>query len=197
MCHISISTTPIGRPRDPRIDDAATAAALELLVEVGYSAMSIDLVARRAGINRPAMYRRWPTLAHLVHQALFGTDRRVELVDTGDLAHDVRAAATNMLRSYARPEVQAAMAGMLSDLHDHPDLRAAVIDPLEQQVRDQFAELLRRAQARGDARPVDADVLLDTLIGALFYRAIARHDVSPSFVDSLVDLLLTGLHPRP
>ena len=58
-----------------------------------------------------------------------------------------------------------ALAGMLSDLHDHPELRASVIDDLEQQVREQFAALLARAVARGEVRPFDVDVLLDALIG--------------------------------
>lgn len=188
-----MTTAPSGRPRDPRISDAALAAARELLLEVGYAAMSIDLVARRAGVNRPAMYRRWPTLAHLVHDALYGEDRRVTIEETGDIVADLHALTTNMARSYARPEVQAALSGLVSDLHDHPELRAAVIDRLEDQVRQQFVGLIERALARGAVRPVDPNVVLDTIVGALYHRMIARRDASLAFVDDLVDLVLTGM----
>jgi AcrR family transcriptional regulator len=192
-----MSTAPSGRPRDPRISDAALEAARELLLEVGYSAMSIDLVARRAGVNRPAMYRRWPTLAHLVHDALYGEDRRVTIEETGDLGADLRALALDVARSYSRPEVQAALAGMVSDLSEHPELRAVVIDRLEDQVRGQFVGLLERAVARGDARPVDPNVVLDTIVGALYHRMIARRDGSLAFVDDVVDLVLAGMLPVP
>jgi AcrR family transcriptional regulator len=191
-----VSTTPSGRPRDPRISDAALAAARELLLEVGYAAMSIDLVARRAGVNRPAMYRRWPTLAHLVHDALYGEDRRFAIEEeTGDIVADLHALATNMARSYARPEVQAALSGLVSDLHGHPELRAAVIDRLEDQLREQFGGLIERAVARGALRPVDPNVVLDTIVGALYHRMIARRDASLAFVDDLVDLVLAGVLP--
>jgi AcrR family transcriptional regulator len=202
---VCIITTPTltppvvqtGRPRDPRIDDAVLAAARALLLDVGYAGMSIDLVAQRAGVNRPAIYRRWPTLAHLVHQAVFGAHRTIAVVETGDFAADLRALARSIYLAYTRPEVRAAMAGMLSDLHDHPDLRASVIDGLEGQVREQFAGLLERARARGDVRGVNADVVLDTIIGALFHSAIAAgapdRDPPPEFLDQLLDLLLEGL----
>ena len=173
------------------------AAARALLLDVGYAGMSIDLVAQRAGVNRPAIYRRWPTLAHLVHQAVFGAPRTIAVVETGDFAADLRVLASSIFLAYARPEVRAAMAGMLSDLHDHPALRASVIDGLEQQVREQFRDLLARAIERGDVRPVNADVVLDTIIGSLFHSAIAvgspEQGPSPDFLDELLDLLLVGL----
>jgi AcrR family transcriptional regulator len=190
-----MTTAPSGRPRDPRISDAALDAARELLLEVGYAAMSIDLVARRAGVNRPAMYRRWPTLAHLVHDALYGSDRRFAIEETGDIVADLHALTTNMARSYTRPEVRAALSGLVSDLHDHPELRAAVIDRLEDQVREQFVGLIERAVARGAVRPVDPNVVLDTIVGALYHRMIARRDASLAFVDDLVDLVLAGVLP--
>ena len=155
--------------------------------------MSIDLVARRAAVTRPAVYRRWPTLAHLVHQAVFGAERRVVVAESGDFAADLRALAAAVGGAYARPEVRAALAGMLSDLHDHPELRASVIDDLEQQVREQFAALLARAVARGEVRPFDVDVLLDALIGSVFRRATFHDDAPPEFLDDLVDLLLRGV----
>jgi len=173
------------------------AAARALLLEVGYVGMSIDLVAQRAGVNRPAIYRRWPTLAHLVHQAVFGAHRILEVVETGDFAADLRDLAGSIFAAYSRPEVRAAMAGMLSDLHDHPALRASVIDGLEGQVREQFRDLLARAVERGEVRPVNADVVLDTIISSLFHSAIAAGSAeqgsSPEFLDQLVDLLLGGL----
>ena len=47
----------------------------ELLEEVGYLQLTIGAIADRAGTNKPAIYRRWPTKAHLVHEAVFPARR--------------------------------------------------------------------------------------------------------------------------
>src|ERR1700745_3279406 len=80
----------IGRPRDPRIDTAVLRATVDLLGETGYAELSVDAIARRAGTSKPAIYRRWPSKAHLVHEAVFPIDEGTELPDTGSLADDVR-----------------------------------------------------------------------------------------------------------
>ena len=60
-----------GSRRDPAIDEAVLAATRTLLVERGYSATTIDLIAATAGVSRPAVYRRWTSKAQLVHEAVF------------------------------------------------------------------------------------------------------------------------------
>ena len=67
----AVHTPPLGRPRDPRIDEAVLAATRELLAEVGYKRLSMGLVARRAGVHRPAIYRRWSSKPHLVCEAVY------------------------------------------------------------------------------------------------------------------------------
>jgi AcrR family transcriptional regulator len=49
-----------GRPRDPSIDERVAAATRELLVEEGWDATTVRGVARRAGVSRAAVLRRWP-----------------------------------------------------------------------------------------------------------------------------------------
>jgi AcrR family transcriptional regulator len=186
-----------GRPRDPRIDGDVLTATRELLVEIGYARLSFELVAKRAGISRPTIYRRWPSKMHLVHAAVFPDPDSSLVADTGDFAADLRTMIRRTLRSYARPEAQGAIPGLLSDLHDDPQLRSAVIDRLENQVRVHLAGVVAGAVARGEASPdVDADALLDTIAGALFHRVVARQELSEGFVAQLADLLLHGVEPR-
>jgi Bacterial regulatory proteins, tetR family len=60
-----------GRTRDSRINDAILGAAADLLVEVGYSNLTMGAIAERAGTTRTALYRRWSTKADLIHDAAF------------------------------------------------------------------------------------------------------------------------------
>ena len=55
-----------GRPRDGAFDERILDATLALLAEVGYQSMSLDDVAAKAGVSKPAIYRRWsPPAAHV------------------------------------------------------------------------------------------------------------------------------------
>jgi AcrR family transcriptional regulator len=173
------------------------AATRQLLVEVGYPRLSFELVARRASVTRPTIYRRWPSKMHLVHAAVFPDPDGPLVADSGDFEADLRAMIRRTVRSYSRPEAQAAIPGLLADLHDDPELRSAVIDRLENQVRAKLARLVDTAIERGEVDDdTDADALLDTLAGAVFHRVIARRMLSEDFVDQLTALLLRGVVPR-
>jgi AcrR family transcriptional regulator len=187
-----------GRPRDPRIDQAILAATRLLLVSVGYNKLSFELVARRAKVTRPTIYRRWPSKMHLVYDAVFPDAGPTLVADTGDFRVDVRRMVHRHYASYARPEARAALPGLLVDLHERPQLRAAVVDGLENRVREQFAEIVRRAAERGDVDPgVDPDVVLDVMTGSLLQRVVAREQLSDGFADRLADLIIRGVAPRP
>ena len=55
-----------GRPRDARRDEALRAATLAVLAEVGYRALTMDSVAKRANASKATIYRRWDTKLDLV-----------------------------------------------------------------------------------------------------------------------------------
>ena len=191
-----------GRPRDSRIDDAVRVATRALLVEVGYQELTFARIAERAGSSRPALYRRWPSKAHLVHDALFPSGP-IEDEPPASFEAELRRTIVRMQRSYARPEVRAAMPGLLAELHD-PQLRRSVVDGLQQQVRQEFAARVARAIADGEVRAgVDPDAVLDTIIGATSQRALAGRgdDADGSrdaeFAAQLTGLLVRGMAPDP
>jgi len=184
---------PAGRPRDPAIDDAILQATRDLLIESGYPRLSFDSVARRAGVTRPTIYRRWPSKMHLVHEAVFPVRQPARLPSSGDFAADLRTIIRRQFDAYARPEVSAAMPGLIADLHGDPVMRSNVIDRLETPVREQFAALVERGRAEGVlARSVDADTVFDTIAGALFHRVAIQLRTDDRFVDELTKLLLDG-----
>jgi AcrR family transcriptional regulator len=185
-----------GRPRDARIDEAVLAATRDLLVDVGYTRLSYELIARRAGVTRPAIYRRWPSKAHVVHDAVFPTEEAELVPDTDDFEDDLRRMIARTLASYARPEARVAVPGLLTDLDD-VDRRRDVVDGLQNRVREQLAARVGRAVAEHQVQAgTDADLLLDVIVGALIHRVVARQSLDAAFADELADLLLDGLRHR-
>jgi len=165
-----------GRRRDPRLDDAVLIATRRLLNRLGYGALTIEAIAREAGVHRPAIYRRWKTKAEIVHDAVYPQDLAApDFTPSGDFAADLRLVARDAIALFSRREVLAAVPGMMADRHADARLQRRLRLRIEAEARAAFAAFLADAVARGDARkPVDPDVLLDALAGTVLMRVATR-----------------------
>lgn len=103
-----VTARPVGRPRDPSLDVAIRQAALELLAEGGLDACALDEVARRAGVGKATIYRRWPSKDDLVRDAFDGTDPDLlPVADRGSLVDDVRELLSTLGAALRAPRARA------------------------------------------------------------------------------------------
>src|SRR3954449_10686308 len=159
----------VGRPRDPRVDSAVRQATLDLLVEDGYQATSIQAIARRAGVSPPTIYRRWSSKAELIEEAVFPT-ALLDLAElTGDLDTDLETYCRTIIEHLGDPAVRAAIPGLLTEYQTDPELWHRLVQRSVTPMRQAFAAFLEQI----GRRPVGSvDVLFDVMMGALFVRAI-------------------------
>ena len=189
-----------GRPRDDRIDAAALDAATALLLEVGYADLRVSTVADRAGTTRPAVYRRWPTKAHLVHEAAF-RDSAPSAPATappppGSLDDDVHHLVRAVAQQLSTPLARAAVPGLLADAAGDPTLHAQLLERFALAGWGGVDARLAAAVERGEARPdVDAGTLLETAIGAALLATFLRgaDALDDDWVARTAALLLRGL----
>jgi AcrR family transcriptional regulator len=184
----------LGPHRDPAVDEAVLRATRELLVESGYTGTTVDGIARRAGVSRPAIYRRWPSKALLVHEAVFP----VTVVETptptsfaGEVARHVRGT----IAVFSSPEARAAIPGLVMEMRHHPELRELFAARIEQEARRHFLEdVVAAAVAAGEVRPdLDADAVFDAITGAVLVATTVRAvDDLDRFAASLTDVLVSG-----
>jgi AcrR family transcriptional regulator len=82
-------------PCNSRLDDAVLDAARESILAVGWRRSTISDVARRAGVSRMTIYRRWPEMRALVADLMTREwGRLVEATPTGAATTRDRIAAT-------------------------------------------------------------------------------------------------------
>lgn len=186
---------PNGRPRDPRIDEAVLRAAADLVVEVGYAELTIAAIADRAGTSKPAIYRRWPSKAHLLHEAAFpvGEDR-LALPDTGSLVDDLAEMLRRTATAFADPVARAITPGLLAEFAADPALHPALLDRFGgawKLFRDRIVLAAERDEVRADADP---DVLIETLAGASLMRLILGGDpLDERWVSQTTNLMMRGI----
>jgi AcrR family transcriptional regulator len=182
-----------GSRRDPAIDAAVLAATRRLLIERGYSATTIDLIATTAGVSRPAVYRRWSSKAQLVHEALF-PDLGPEAPED-DFVAEITRLCRGALRMYGDPAVREAIPGLLNDLRSDRRMRRVLSDRLEATARSQLAERVAQAVDAGTARPdIGADTIMDVIAGGAWYAVCVRRvkDVDTA-AKELAELVLQGV----
>src|SRR5262245_7609675 len=101
---------PRTRPggRSTRVRAATIAATLAELAESGYSGLTIVTVAKRAGVHKTTLYRRWGTRERLVLEAMLDrAGERIAVPDTGSLREDLLGLARTAAANAASPEVTA------------------------------------------------------------------------------------------
>jgi AcrR family transcriptional regulator len=184
-----------GRPRDPRIDAAILQATTDLLVEIGYSNVTMAAVAERAGTTKTALYRRWSSKAELVHEAAFPAAPTAIETPPGDFRADVRAMITATRNVFTSPVVRAALPGLIADMTADPELNARVMGRFTDvfsAVRTRLAEALRR----GDVHPdIDPERLIEVIGGATMLRLLLwpEKDLDNDWVDQTTAIVAHGV----
>jgi AcrR family transcriptional regulator len=188
-----------GRPRDPRIDGAVLSATVELLAETGYSGLLVSAIAQRAGTSKPAIYRRWPSKAHLVHEAVFPIGAATAIPDTGSLPDDLREMVRRTMAVLSTPAARAALPGLVGEMAADPTLHSALLERFADIITGGLAERLERAAARGEVR---ADVtatelaseLAEAVAGLALVALLTRGiELGEAWVDRTTTLLLKGI----
>ena len=189
---VSDEPSRLGRPRDHTRDGDILNAALDVLTETGYDGMTIDMVAARAKAGKATLYRRWPSKAELVIDAV-ACMKQVDLdpavlPDTGTLRGDLIAMIKTPTIHEAERKAQM-MAGLASMISRSPQLaeaaRAAIVEP-RVAVNRMF---LQRAKDRGEIG-ADVDLELAAMIGPAMvsYRVmLLRTPTTREFMVSLID----------
>ena len=145
-----------GRPRSEQAHQAIVEATLTLLDEGGYTALTIEAVAERAGVGKTTIYRRWPSKLELVVEAISELRPPGPPEDTGSLAGDFAAFARGQVSRVARTALPRIAPRLISEAVSDPELHAAVMSDVIEPVRDALRTVLRRGVERGELHSVVA-----------------------------------------
>lgn len=176
---------------------AITAAAFEELAETGYARMSMDAVARRAGVGKAALYRRWDSKDAMLIGIVARAVREGALiqVDTGTLRGDVEAYLRATADQLGNRLVSRIAPDLLAESPRNPALASAMRAVIAGPRRESAGALLSRAVDRGELpADLDHDLALDLLVAPLGFRLLAlRGAVDDDYLRRLADATVAAL----
>jgi AcrR family transcriptional regulator len=177
--------------RTARVRQAVVAAFIDELVERGYSDLSFESVAARAGVHKTTLYRRWGSRENLLLDvALQTAAEAVPVPDTGALVTDLAALAGAVAANLRSKRAQAMLRAVVSEALVNAEVATAA--RRFWQARFEAAnEIIRLAAARGEvAADVDAGLIIELLIGPMYLRMLVTQEpIDDAFVGQLSTLV--------
>jgi AcrR family transcriptional regulator len=168
-------------------------AAIQELALSDYGGMSIEGVARRAGVNKTTVYRKWETKVDLLRAALGSVFDSFPVGPTlGDLRSDMLRLG-KQFRVFTQSVEGKSLMRLRLLQHPEPEL-AEIAKQLNARQSKEVRVLVEAAIARGEvSRDIDLVLLLDMLWGVLYARLEMKNEpVSDAMLEEVVDILMNG-----
>ncbi|MFF3002858.1 TetR/AcrR family transcriptional regulator [Kitasatospora sp. NPDC057940] len=183
-----------GRRRNEAAHQAILDAALQLLAESDGTPVTIDAIARTAGVGKQTVYRWWPSKGAVLLDAL--TDRADQDVpgpDTGTLRTDLRAFIATTFDGSQRDTTAPALRTLVREAARDPHL-ADLMQTFTATRRTALRDLLARGRERGElADDTDLDLIVDQVYGVFWYRFLLGHaPLDTTVADRLTNSLVAG-----
>ncbi|MFE9533889.1 TetR/AcrR family transcriptional regulator [Streptomyces sp. NPDC006691] len=189
-----------GRPRSEAVERQILEAVIKLLEEgVSLADLSIERVARTAGVGKATIYRRWAGKEELFVEVVQSMESPTPPLPGHSLRGDLIAMVENVRQRGAAKRSSALLHNVFAQMQSYPKLwckyHSTVIDPR----RELFDEVLRRGIATGELRAgLDLDMAGDLFVAPMLVRTMMRPDTElpgPEFAERIVDAVLEGLRP--
>lgn len=183
-----------------RVTRAIERAVFREWAATGYAALSMEAVARRAGVGKAAIYRRWPSKLAMVSDVLTRVDLLLaSKVQGKTLRDDVAALLWQVRRVLRNPLVARILPDLHAEMPRNPELAAAIRSNVQINRRARAEEILERGIARGELAPdLDKDLAIDMLGALLYWRMIVTRQAAAddAYLARLTDLVMRALDAK-
>ncbi|MFI1965394.1 TetR/AcrR family transcriptional regulator [Streptomyces pathocidini] len=191
-----------GRPRNAAVDVAVVETVLRLLEEgAGVGELSMERIAREAGVGKATVYRRWPGKEALLLDVLRSLEADLQTPEpVGESVRDDLVLMLEFLRRRGLAKRSSAvLRAVITEIRSHPRLWRAYQDTVVQARREAVYEVLRRGMATGEIRAdLDPELLADLFVGPMLARAVLREwqELPGGLAERIVDAVLDGVRPH-
>jgi AcrR family transcriptional regulator len=164
---------------DTSPDDAYLDAAREAILAVGWSRTTLTDVARRAGVSRMTLYRRWPAMPSMLADLMTREWTRTVRGHEGDVVATVRALRENpLLRKIVEVDPEVLLPYLLERRGRSQDL-----------VLGALTEALRAGQQAGTVRAGDPALMAQAVVLACQGFLLSAHTMAGAGAGAAVDAL--------
>jgi AcrR family transcriptional regulator len=186
---------PRGRPRSEAAEQAVMDAVYEFLQERSVRELTMEGIAERANVGKPTLYKWWPSKAALVMAVL--QERLVppkpESISAKTAEEAIRARMHRIVRAF-NGMFGKVFADLIAEGQNDPRLLGELYERHLGPRREALQAEIERGKQSGEFyADVDAELLVDSLIGPVYYRLLMKSaPLTEAYVDQLIAQLMQG-----
>ncbi|MCX4963604.1 TetR/AcrR family transcriptional regulator [Streptomyces sp. NBC_00654] len=183
-----------GRPRSESARAAVLHAVDDLLVEVGYAALTMKGIAERAGVGRQTVYRWWSNKAEVLYEAS-AIDARHELSVSGsdDPRKDLKAYLDALVAFLSRSHAGAAYRALMGEAQHDADVAALLAS---RDILGESAAEVVEAARKASGTTLSLEQATALLIGPPFFHILSGHSADDIDTEQLAEQFVRTLnHP--
>ncbi len=166
---------------------------LDQASELGYRGLTIEAIARRAGVGKHTIYRRWSSLSELLFDALSHVwSSELDYRTTGRIRDDLREQFIRSSSTLSSPPLGPIYRAVIADAQSDPGLRKTFHEWFLSTVEQSTTERIRQAQSQGELKDgADAEGVIEVLVGSLYYRwLLSDRPVGEDIIDALIGMFM-------
>lgn len=191
-----------GRPRSETARQAILEATKTLLETTTVRDLTIEAIARKAGVGKTTIYRWWSSKAAVVIDTLEASAPRARLTDCKSVTAAISEQVGLLIEQYHGPYGRI-MAELIAEGQANPGVLAAFRERFLMRRRAVARDLIEYGKAIGEFDPnIDTDIACDMIYGSLYYRLLIGHlPLDQVFAEALPQHVFGALYdqqiPRP
>ncbi|HMA93081.1 MAG TPA: TetR/AcrR family transcriptional regulator [Polyangiaceae bacterium] len=187
------SEKKLGRPRDERARRSVLDAVREQLKHGSLCGMTMEGIARQAGVGKQTIYRWWPSVAEVALEALIEeAGEQCPLPETGSMRGDLKAFLSGTFLVVTQ-RTGSLLRCLMVEAQKNPEFRTRFREQFIRSRQEALTTLLRRY----DSRPTDTYPIVDIVYGSLWYRLLVGHQpLDDALAEQLADVVVALLQSQ-
>lgn len=179
-----------------RTDSKIMRATLEIIIAQGIGAVNIESVARRSGVAKTTIYRRYANTDDLIRHLTLSVAPSLDFSALEPSRESLRTVLRRIIDCFDEEFELKAIGVVLSSENAHlRNIAKSVIEP----AAERFYDFLRRGMAIGAFRDgLDAPFLFQTVLGSMLaYKALSTSSAVPhaDWAGNMTGLLWASIRP--
>ncbi|MFH8405995.1 TetR/AcrR family transcriptional regulator [Streptomyces sp. NPDC018019] len=188
-----------GRPRNAAADTAIIEAVLRMIEDgVPIGELSMERIAREAGVGKATVYRRWPGKSELMLDVMRSLDTDIP-PPAGESVRDDLVGIIEFLRIRGLAKRNSALLRtVVAHVKAQPELWREYHETVVRARREVLLSVLRRGMAQGEIRTDrDVDLLAELFVSPMLSRALLHEwtELPEGLAEEIVDTVLDGVRP--
>ena len=183
-----------GRPRSEKSHKAVLDATRKLLVQTSVQKLSIEAIAKKAGVGKTTIYRWWPHKSAVVMDAILSQPSYNNTLATPRNAVEAVTVQLEKLARQLKGKNGRVVAEILGDAQSDPDNMKYFTEIFLQSRYDKLYSYIEGGKKTEEfSHDINTDIAIDIVMGPIFFRLVSGQDMDDDFIYEMTTLLLKAL----